>query len=70
MPKPRYICLGARVLVAAKLTYPHCWKAFILPVAGRCFDEEVAEVYSLGSCIDEQLARFLFPEFASFTYDR
>jgi len=67
-PKARYRCLGARVLVAAQFVFDDVWAAWILPVPGKCFDEEVSHVYAEGSLLEAPLARFLFPEFADYRY--
>jgi hypothetical protein len=62
-------CIGARILVVACQKFDG-WKAYIDQVPGRNFDEEANDVARYGSGISEDLARFLFPQFANKPYGR
>lgn len=46
------------------------WKAYTGIVAGRNHNEEWKDVLSLGDTLNEDLARFLYPEFNAAEYDR
>jgi hypothetical protein len=69
-PQRQWKCLGANILVAADFTFGSNWKAYILPVPGKNHEEEVELLFQCGSMLEEDLARFLFPEFDRFAYDR
>jgi len=62
--------LTREVLIVATKTFPKCWKAYIGPVPGRCHADEWPQVLKTGDTLAEDVARFLFPDFAELEYDR
>lgn len=46
------------------------WKAYIGVVPGKNHNEEWSEILSFGDTVQENLARFLYPEFKDAPYDR
>jgi hypothetical protein len=62
--------LNREVLIVATFTCGANWKAYVGVVPGRNHDRESLDVLRTGDRLDERLARFLFPEFAEFAYDR
>lgn len=61
----QYRALHHKILVLAKAnTDTGDWKAYIAPVPGEDHEKEWPEVFERGSPILQDLAEFLFPEFA------
>ena len=61
--------LDREVLVVATRTIGG-WKAYIGVVAAKCHADEWPEILKYGHTLSEDVARFLFPDFAEFDYDR
>lgn len=68
--KPQVYVITTNILAVAKFTFGHNWKAYIGVVPGRNHDKEWESVAATGCSLDEDLARFMFPDFAKFCYDR
>lgn len=62
--------INREILVVASHTIGKLWKAYVGVVAGRDHQAEWPEVLHTGDTLDERLAKFLFPKFAQFPYDR
>ncbi|WP_294124225.1 hypothetical protein [Sphingomonas sp.] len=61
--------LTREVLIVATHTVGG-WKAYVGIVPGRSHKEEWPTVLSYGDTLAEDVARFLFPDFADENYDR
>lgn len=67
-PTVRRRALASRVLVVAHTRVEGSWRAYCDAVNGIDHDMEMEGVLRFGDDIGEDLARFMFPEFADLPY--